>query len=94
MFPVTIAQQLRRRGHDSVSIHDIDYRWLEGLPDEEVFRIAAAEGRAISPRMCRIFGGWKPTPWREAKSVPPSSLRAIASFPAGSLPRSANLSSR
>src|SRR5262245_27778307 len=47
MFPATMAKQLRARGHDSVSIHDTDYRWLEGLPDQEVFRIAVAEGRAL-----------------------------------------------
>lgn len=47
MFPAAIARQLRARGNDTVSIHDMDYRWLEGLPDQEVFRIAVAEGRAI-----------------------------------------------
>lgn len=47
MYPATVAEQLRDRGHDVVSIHDPDYRRLEGAPDEEVFAIAVAEGRAL-----------------------------------------------
>lgn len=47
MYPATIAEQLRDRGHDVVSIHDADYRKLEGAPDEEIFAIAAAEVRAL-----------------------------------------------
>lgn len=47
MYPATIAEQLRGRGHDVVSIHDPDYRRLEGAPDEEIFAIAAAEARAL-----------------------------------------------
>ena len=47
MFPATLAEQLRGRGHDVVSIHDPEYRRLEGVPDEEVFSTAVAEGRAL-----------------------------------------------
>jgi predicted nuclease of predicted toxin-antitoxin system len=47
MYPATIAEQLRARGHDVVSVHDPDYRRLEGAPDEEIFAIAAAEVRAL-----------------------------------------------
>ena len=47
MYPATIAMELRSRGHDVVSIHDPDYRRLEGAPDEEIFAIAVAEARAL-----------------------------------------------
>lgn len=35
------------RGHDVVSVHDPDYRRLEGTPDDEVFATAVAEGRIL-----------------------------------------------
>ncbi len=47
MYPATVAEQLRARGHDAVSVHDPDYRRLEGAPDEEVFATAVAEERAL-----------------------------------------------
>lgn len=47
MFPVDIAEQLRSLGHDVVCIHDDSYRHFEGAPDEEVFRLALTEGRAL-----------------------------------------------
>jgi Domain of unknown function (DUF5615) len=47
MYPAAIAEQLRGRGHDVVSIHDLDYRRLEGAPDEDVFATAVSEQRAI-----------------------------------------------
>jgi len=40
MYPPVVAEQLRARGHDVVSVHDPEYRWLEGAPDEEVFAAA------------------------------------------------------
>ncbi len=47
MYPASIAEQLRLRGHDAVSLHDPDYRQLEGAPDEEIFTLATAIERAI-----------------------------------------------
>ena len=47
MYPATVAEQLRARGHDVFSIHDPEYRRLEGAPDEDVFAAAVAEGRAL-----------------------------------------------
>lgn len=47
MYPPVVAEQLRARGHDVVSVHDPDYRRLEGAPDEEVFAAALAEERAL-----------------------------------------------
>ena len=47
MYSASVAEQLRIRGHDVVSIHDQGFRWLEGAPDKEVFAAAQVEGRAV-----------------------------------------------
>lgn len=47
MYSAAVAEQLRGRGHDVVSIHDPEYRRLEGAPDEDVFAAALAEERAL-----------------------------------------------
>lgn len=45
MYSTRIAQQLRRKGHDVVSVVETEHP--TGAPDIEVFATAAAEGRAI-----------------------------------------------
>jgi hypothetical protein len=47
MYAPVVAEQLRVRGRDVVSVHDPDYRRLEGAPDEEVFAAALAEERVL-----------------------------------------------
>jgi predicted nuclease of predicted toxin-antitoxin system len=47
MYAPAIAEQLRARGHDAVSLHDPAYRALEGSPDEEVWARAIAENRVL-----------------------------------------------
>lgn len=47
MYPPAVAEQLRARGHDVVSVHDPDDRALEGAPDEDLFAAALADGRAL-----------------------------------------------
>ena len=47
MYPATLAEQLRARGHDVVSVHDADDHHLEGVPDAEVFAAAIADDRAL-----------------------------------------------
>jgi predicted nuclease of predicted toxin-antitoxin system len=47
MYAPVVAEQLRARGHDVVSVHDPEYRRLEGAPDEEIFAAALAEERAL-----------------------------------------------
>ena len=47
MYPAVIAQKLRERGHDVASIHDPDYRRLEGAADADVCAAALADGRAV-----------------------------------------------
>lgn len=47
MYPASVAEQLRSRGYDVVSIHDPDYRMLEGAPDKDVFATSVKEERAL-----------------------------------------------
>jgi len=47
MYTPTIAEQLRARGHDAASIHDPEYRMLEGEPDDEVCAAGIADDRAL-----------------------------------------------
>jgi len=47
MYAPTIAEQLRARGHDVASVHDPEYRTLEGEPDEEVWAAAVAADRVL-----------------------------------------------
>jgi predicted nuclease of predicted toxin-antitoxin system len=47
MYPAALAEQLRARGRDVVSVHDPDYQHLEGVPDAEVFAAALAADRAL-----------------------------------------------
>jgi predicted nuclease of predicted toxin-antitoxin system len=45
MFSDTVAQQLRTKGHDVVSV--VAHPALVGLPDDQIFAYAATEGRAL-----------------------------------------------
>lgn len=47
MYPPAVAEQLRARGHDVVSVHEPEHRRLEGAPDKEIFDVALAEQRAL-----------------------------------------------
>jgi predicted nuclease of predicted toxin-antitoxin system len=47
MYAPTIAKQLRARGHDVASVHDPEYRTLEGEPDEEVWAAASGADRVL-----------------------------------------------
>jgi predicted nuclease of predicted toxin-antitoxin system len=47
MYPSTIAEQLRGRGHDVASVHDPESQALEGEPDEEVWAAALAADRLL-----------------------------------------------
>src|SRR5215210_3264785 len=51
------AEQIRARGHDVVSVHDPDYRRLEGAPDEDLFAAALAEDRALVTENVPDFRG-------------------------------------
>jgi predicted nuclease of predicted toxin-antitoxin system len=52
MYPSLIAQELRARGHDVVSVHESPG---SGAPDEQVFDHARSEGRAIVTENVRDY---------------------------------------
>jgi len=47
MYAPRIAEQLRARGHDVALVHDPADRRLEGVPDDEAWASAVADGRAL-----------------------------------------------
>jgi hypothetical protein len=55
MFSTAIAEQLRARGHDVVSIHEPGYVRLEGASDRDVLAAALADDRAVLTDNVRDF---------------------------------------
>jgi Domain of unknown function (DUF5615) len=64
MYAPAIAEQLRARGHDAVSVHDAAYRALQGEPDEKVWATAVADNRALVSENVQDFRrpGWRALP--------------------------------
>lgn len=52
MYPRVIADRLRGRGHDVISVHDAPGR---GSPDAELLEFARQEGRAIVTENVRDY---------------------------------------
>jgi hypothetical protein len=52
MYPRLIADQLRGRGHDVISVHEVPGR---GAPDPEVLEYARSEGRALVTENIRDY---------------------------------------
>lgn len=52
MYPRVIADRLRGRGHDVISVHDAPGR---GTPDPEVLGFARSEGRALVTENIRDY---------------------------------------
>jgi len=75
MYPATVAEQLRARGHDVVSIHDPAYRRLEGSPDEEVFATAIAESRVLVTENVPDFRLLEAEALASRIGVPPERIR-------------------
>lgn len=55
LCPPGIAEALRARGHDVVSLHDPSHAHLRGRPDTDVLAAAAQEGRAVVTDNARHF---------------------------------------
>jgi predicted nuclease of predicted toxin-antitoxin system len=47
MYAPAIAAQLRAQGHDVASVHDPQYRRLQGQPDQEVWATTIATDRVL-----------------------------------------------
>jgi len=55
LCPPGIAEALRERGHDVVSLHDPSHRHLRGQPDATVLTAAADEHRSVVTDDIRDF---------------------------------------
>jgi Domain of unknown function (DUF5615) len=55
MYAPTVAAQLRARGHEGVSVHDLGPALATGAPDAEVLATAEREGRALVTENVRDY---------------------------------------
>jgi hypothetical protein len=55
LCPPGIAEAMRGRGHDVVSLHDLSHRHLRGSSDARILAAAADEGRAVVTENARHF---------------------------------------
>lgn len=53
-FPLPVVEELRRRGHDVLTIHETG-RGGQRVPDEQVLALAAADRRAVITHNRRHF---------------------------------------
>jgi predicted nuclease of predicted toxin-antitoxin system len=53
MFPAAVAEGLRSRGYDAVSVAEREE--LKGLPDDDIFTAARSEGRTLVTENVRDF---------------------------------------
>jgi predicted nuclease of predicted toxin-antitoxin system len=83
MYAATVAEQLRARGHDVVSVHDPDFRQLEGAPDEDVFASAIAEGRALVTENAPDFRRLEAEALARGESTPGLVFTTNQQFPRG-----------
>ncbi len=83
MYTPRIAEQLRARGHDAASIHDPDYRMLEGEPDAEVWAAAIADDRALVSENVQDFRRIEANALAPAEPVAPLIFTTDRQFPRG-----------
>jgi predicted nuclease of predicted toxin-antitoxin system len=83
MYPQTIAEQLRARGHDVASVHEPRYRSLEGAPDEEVWAAAIAQKRALVSENIQDFRRIEANALARGEPVPRLLFTTDRRFPRG-----------
>ena len=83
MYAATIAEQLRARGHDVVSVHDPDYPRFEGAADEEIFAAPLAEDRALVTENVPDFLRLEAEALAQGKPRPPLVFTSSRQFPRG-----------
>ncbi len=84
MFPATVAQALRDKGHDAVAVFELE---MQGAPDDEVFERAVKENRVVVTENFADFAAL--VEGRQADDDPCAAVVFVrkSSFPAGgSLP--------
>jgi hypothetical protein len=83
MYPPAVAEQLRARGHDVVSVHDPEYRRLEGAPDEEVFTAALGDERALVTENVPDFRRLEANALSRGEAAPTLVFTSNRQFPRG-----------
>jgi len=83
MFSGALAEQLRRRGHDVVSIQDASYSRLQGASDRDVFEAALEEGRTVVSEDVSGFRGLELEAVAEGRAVPRFIFTTDRQFPRG-----------
>ena len=83
MYPAGVAEQLRARDHDVISLHDPDYRSLEAAPDDEVFVAAIARKRALVTENVPDFRRLEADALANGESCPSLVFTTNRQFPRG-----------
>jgi hypothetical protein len=83
MYSPAVAEQLRARGHDVVSVHDVEYRRLVGAPDEEVFAAALADERVLVTENVPDFRRLEADALARGEALPTLVFTSNRQFPRG-----------
>jgi hypothetical protein len=83
MFPVALAEQLRARGHDVVSLHEGEFARLRGASDRDVAGAALAWDRALVTENVSDFIPLEATLRAEGRPLPRLILTTDRQFPRG-----------
>jgi hypothetical protein len=83
MFPVALAEQLRARGHDVVSVHEGEFARLRAAPDRDLFMAALASDRALVTENVSDFIPLEAAALAEGRPVPRMILTTDRQFPRG-----------
>jgi predicted nuclease of predicted toxin-antitoxin system len=90
MFPTALAEQLRARGHDVVSVHDDSHHHLLSKSDQVILRAALEDGRALVTENVQDFRPLEATAFSRHEPVAVLILTTNQRFPraqAGTLGR-------
>lgn len=83
MFPVALAEQLRARDHDVVSLHEGEFARLRAASDRDVFIAALAADRALVTENVSDFIPLEAAMRAEGRPVPRMILTTDRQFPRG-----------
>ena len=83
MFSPVIAEQLRARGHDVVSVHEPALLGFEGASDADLFAVALREGRALVTEDVADFRQLESDAFAEGLSAPSLIFATNHQFPRG-----------
>ena len=87
-FPLPVVEELRRLGHDVLTIHETR-RAGQQVPDDEVLASATADGRAVLTLNRRHFITLTPLAGRMAESLRARSTSISSVRPSASTTKSA-----